>query len=203
MHQPRQPGPRRAEYEVRGGGRQGAGAVRRRGKRRYPREARVWVGVVPPDGPGQGPSSIARHHRRAGRDDAINRTAGQQQAGRRVDYERRHDDRSPDDAGRIEGVDKKVAVRREVMRHLISSLLMVAALSPAQGKQTFTGTITDNMCAKAGHAQMRMGPTDAECTTACVSVHGATYVLSDGKEVYALSDQRTPEKFAGQKVRIT
>ena len=89
------------------------------------------------------------------------------------------------------------------MKHLISSLLVVAALSAAQSKQTFTGTITDNMCAKAGHAQMRMGPTDAECTTACVSIHGATYVLYDGKEVYALSDQRTPEKFAGQKVRVT
>ena len=89
------------------------------------------------------------------------------------------------------------------MKHLISSLLVVAALSAAPGKQTFTGTITDNMCAKAGHAQMRMGPTDAECTTACVSIHGATYVLYDGKEVYALSDQRTPEKFAGQKVRVT
>ena len=89
------------------------------------------------------------------------------------------------------------------MTHLISSLLVVAALSAAQGKQTFTGTITDNMCARGGHAQMRMGPTDAECTTACVSAHGATYVLYDGKEVYALSDQRTPEKFAGQKVRVT
>jgi len=89
------------------------------------------------------------------------------------------------------------------MKYSISSLLVVAALSAAPGKQTFTGTITDNMCAKAGHAQMRMGPTDAECTTACVSIHGATYVLYDGKEVYALSDQRTPEKFAGQKVRVT
>jgi Protein of unknown function (DUF5818) len=89
------------------------------------------------------------------------------------------------------------------MKYPISSLLVVAALSAAQGKQTFTGTITDNMCARGGHAQMRMGPTDAECTTACVSAHGATYVLYDGKEVYALSDQRTPEKFAGQKVRVT
>src|SRR5467141_3400921 len=89
------------------------------------------------------------------------------------------------------------------MKNLIWRLLAVAALSAAQGKQTFTGTITDNMCAKAGHAQMRMGPTDAECTSACVSIHGATYVLYDGKEVYALSDQRTPEKFAGQKVRVT
>ena len=89
------------------------------------------------------------------------------------------------------------------MKHLILGLLAVAALSAAQGKQTFTGTITDDMCAKAGHAQMRMGPTDAECTTACVSVHGAKYVLYDGKDVYTLCDQRTPEKFAAQKVRVT
>jgi hypothetical protein len=49
---------------------------------------------------------------------------------------------------------------------------------------------------------MRMGPTDAECTLACVDVHGAAYVLLVGKDVYALSDQRTPEKFAGQKVKV-
>ena len=89
------------------------------------------------------------------------------------------------------------------MKHLTSSLLVVAALSAAPGKQTFTGTITDSMCATGDHSHMRMGPTDAECTVACVDVHGATYVLYDGKEVYALSDQRTPEKFAGQKVRVT
>jgi hypothetical protein len=89
------------------------------------------------------------------------------------------------------------------MKHLIWSLLAVAALSAAPGKQTFTGLITDDMCGKAGHSQMRMGPTDAECTTACISAHGATYVLYDGKQVYALSDQRTPEQFAAQKVRVT
>jgi hypothetical protein len=88
------------------------------------------------------------------------------------------------------------------MKHLILNLLAVAALSAAPGKQTFTGTITDDMCAKAGHSQMRMGPTDAACTIACIDVHGATYVLYDGKDVYTLSDQRTPEKFAGQKVRV-
>ena len=88
------------------------------------------------------------------------------------------------------------------MKHLILSLLAVAALSAAQGKQTFTGTITDNMCAKAGHSQMRMGPTDAECTIACIRAHDATYVLYDGKDVYTLSDQQTPEKFAAQKVRV-
>jgi hypothetical protein len=88
------------------------------------------------------------------------------------------------------------------MKHLIASLLAVAGLSAAD-KATFTGSITDNMCARAGHAQMRMGPTDADCTTACVGAHGAMYVLLDGKNVYTLSDQRTPEKFAGQKVKVT
>ena len=93
-------------------------------------------------------------------------------------------------------------MKREPMKHLISNLLAVAALSAAPAKQTFTGTITDDMCGKAGHSQMRMGPTDAACTTACVEAHGATYVLYDGKNVYTLSDQRTPEKFAGQKVKV-
>ena len=50
---------------------------------------------------------------------------------------------------------------------------------------------------------MRMGSTDAECTIACVIAHGAMYVLYDGKEAYTLSDQQTPEKFAGKKVTVT
>ena len=86
---------------------------------------------------------------------------------------------------------------------LIASRLALTSLPAAQSKQTFAGTITDDMCAKEGHASMRMGPTDAECTTACVAAHGAEYVLADGTSVYTLSDQKTPEKFAGQKVRVT
>jgi hypothetical protein len=88
------------------------------------------------------------------------------------------------------------------MKPLILSLLAVAALSPAQGTRLFTGTITDSMCANADHAQMRMGPTDAECTIACIKEHGATYVLYDSKDGYTLSDQRTPEKFAAHKVTV-
>ena len=88
-------------------------------------------------------------------------------------------------------------------KHLRWRLLAVAALSAVPGKRTFTGIITDDMCGKAGHSQMRMGPTDAECTIACISAHGATYVLYDGKEIYTLSDQRTPEQFAARKVTVT
>lgn len=89
------------------------------------------------------------------------------------------------------------------MTLLILGLLAIAATAAAQGKQTFTGTITDSMCATANHAPMRMGPTDAECTTACVEVHDADYVLYDGKEAYVLSDTRTAAKFAAQKVTVT
>jgi hypothetical protein len=88
------------------------------------------------------------------------------------------------------------------MKPLIVTLLAAASLSAAQGKQTFIGAITDNMCAKADHSQMQMGPTDAECTRECIRAHGAKYVLYDGKDPYTLSDQQTPAKFAGQKVTI-
>ena len=89
------------------------------------------------------------------------------------------------------------------MRPLLFSLLAIAALAAAPSKQTFTGIITDSMCARANHSQMQMGPTDAECTKACILEHGATYVLYDGNHAYELSDQKAPEKFAGQKVTIT
>jgi hypothetical protein len=88
------------------------------------------------------------------------------------------------------------------MKRFIPVLIALVTLSAAPAKATFTGTITDDMCAKAGHASMRMGPTDADCTRACVDVHGAAYVLADGTHVYQLSDQKAPDKFAGQKVKI-
>jgi hypothetical protein len=86
-----------------------------------------------------------------------------------------------------------------------AGVLALASLSAAQGKpQTFVGTITDSFCPKADHSQMQMGPTDADCVKACVAAHGATYVLYDGKgNLYELSDQKTPEKFAAQKVSVT
>ena len=91
----------------------------------------------------------------------------------------------------------------EMTRNLVVVLLATVGLSAAQGPQTFTGTITDHMCAAAGsHARMRMGPTDAECVRACVIGHDAMYVLLDGKDTYTLSDQVTPAKFAAQKVSV-
>ena len=73
----------------------------------------------------------------------------------------------------------------------------------APSQHSFTGVITDSMCSNGDHSGMRMGPTDAECTLACVSAHGAVFVLWTGKETWELSDQKRPEKFAGKKVRVT
>ena len=89
------------------------------------------------------------------------------------------------------------------MKRLGLGLLIVAALVSGQGARKFTGTITDSMCPRGDHSGMRMGPTDAECTLACVNAHGATLVLYDGKEAFNLSDQKAPEKFAGKKVTVT
>ena len=86
------------------------------------------------------------------------------------------------------------------MNYLIVGLLAGAALA-APGRRTFTGVITDDMCT-AGHAAMRMGPTDTECAVACADLHGSTYVLLVGKTVYALSDQKTTAGYAGQKVSV-
>ena len=95
-----------------------------------------------------------------------------------------------------------VSARRSFVTYLTASLFVAAALSAAQGTQTFTGVIADDQCGRNGHAQMRMGPTDAECTKICIIAHGAKYVLDDGTNMYVLSDQTLPEAFAAQKVTV-
>lgn len=85
---------------------------------------------------------------------------------------------------------------------VLAALGAVASLSAAQGKQTFTGVITDDMCPLGNHSRMQMGPTDAECARACAMAHGSAYVLFDGKSAYELDDQDAPEAFAGAKVRV-
>ena len=88
------------------------------------------------------------------------------------------------------------------MKTAIAGLLLIVAVSASQQTRTFAGVISDDMCAKADHSPMRMGPTDAECTNACVSAHGAAYVLYDGSTVYTLNSRQALEGFAGRKVRI-
>jgi len=88
------------------------------------------------------------------------------------------------------------------MTRVLMIIVALVGLSAAQGTRAFTGVITDSECSMADHRFMQMGPTDAECVTACIAEHGATYVLYDGTNVYELSDQNAPAKFAAQKVTV-
>lgn len=88
----------------------------------------------------------------------------------------------------------------------ILMLFLMGALFVATGSaaRTFTGVITDSMCG-VDHKSMKMG-SDDKCTKECVRTSSdkkTKYALNDGKNVYVLSDQQTPESFAGQHVRVT
>jgi hypothetical protein len=89
---------------------------------------------------------------------------------------------------------------------IIPVLITVAALglstAYAQEKKTYVGIVTDTMC-KTSHAVMKVTP-DEKCVRDCVG-DGKThkYALAQGNAVYTLSDQQTPAKFAGRKVKVT
>lgn len=82
----------------------------------------------------------------------------------------------------------------------LASLLITGAMVAGAASQTFTGVITDSMCGK-DHAMMKVTP-DSKCVRECVK-QGSKYALFDGRNSYVLSDQKTPQQFAGQKVKIT
>lgn len=81
---------------------------------------------------------------------------------------------------------------------LFAVSVLVGSLSAAS--ETHVGVVTDTMCG-ANHAPMKVSP-DSKCVLECVK-HGSKYALLEGTKVYTLSDQETPAKFAGQKVKVT
>lgn len=90
-------------------------------------------------------------------------------------------------------------------RTLMLSMAILLAVgssfaSPKTGEKTFVGNISDSMC---GVKHMMPGG-DKQCTVECVK-SGSKYVLADpaSGQVYELSDQKRPEAFAGEKVKVT
>lgn len=98
---------------------------------------------------------------------------------------------------------------------LAAGLLMAALSFAAQKSETFTGEIMDSGCASTGtHAGMLAGHGMAGkendpaakkmCTTDCVKAGGHLVLYQAGtKTVYQLDDQKKPEAFAGQSVKIS
>jgi hypothetical protein len=77
--------------------------------------------------------------------------------------------------------------------------LAITAMLNAASPQTFMGVITDTQC---GSMHAMKGHSDAECAKMCAK-GSAQYALFDGRRVLQLSDQKTPAKFAAQKVKVT
>jgi len=86
------------------------------------------------------------------------------------------------------------------MKKIVLSVAVAALMLTADGRQTLTGTITENMCGN-DHTTMKMGP-DAKCIAECVKSMGAKYALWDGKTVYELSDQKSAAKYIARKVNV-
>ena len=85
------------------------------------------------------------------------------------------------------------------MKKVISLIFSGALIVSAAGPQNFKGIVTDSMCGK-DHAMMKVNP-DSKCVVECAR-HGSKYALFNGKTAYVLSDQKTPEQFAGKKVTV-
>jgi hypothetical protein len=88
------------------------------------------------------------------------------------------------------------------MKSTLFMLSAAALMFAADPGRTFTGVITDTMCGKE-HAHMGVSP-DPKCVKECMKMDKSVkYALFDGKNIYKLSDQKTPEQFAAQKVKVT
>jgi hypothetical protein len=83
------------------------------------------------------------------------------------------------------------------MKRFILTMAMAGTLAAAS--QTFTGVITDTLC---GAKHNMKGHSDVDCAKMCAKASGQ-YALFDGQNVLKLSDQKTPAKFAAQKVKVT
>lgn len=97
--------------------------------------------------------------------------------------------------------------------HLITLILLMTCCLGARagsGAQTFSGEITDDLCAKyKSHTKMMqemksMTSDPATCTKKCIQL-GAHYVLYDRQKdaIYKLDNPQKAEPFAGKTVRIS
>ena len=86
------------------------------------------------------------------------------------------------------------------MKTTLLAIACAAALSAAGGPTTVTGVITDSACG-ASHSMMK-GHADDDCVRMCVK-GSADYTLYDVKNVWKLSDQKTPARFIAKHVKVT
>ena len=91
-------------------------------------------------------------------------------------------------------------------------LLSVLVLAAAKREQQFSGVISDSQCAYNIHSQTHshqemlkmhtMGNSEADCVKTCVKIGGSYVLLTKDNKVWQLSDQKTPARFAAQRVVV-
>ncbi len=99
---------------------------------------------------------------------------------------------------------------RRIAIATVFCFLAIVGTAAAQ-QSTFTGQISDSICARDGsHKETMsqskdMGKTSAACATACVDRLNAKFVLFNPKtkKIYELTDQAQARKFAGKDVKVT
>jgi hypothetical protein len=84
---------------------------------------------------------------------------------------------------------------------LLAAVVCLNAYSFAGAARKYTGIITDDMC--SGDHKMMGGTDAAKCTAECVKSMHSKYALQSGSRTWILSDQKTPEQYAGKKVVVT
>ena len=84
---------------------------------------------------------------------------------------------------------------------VLATVAAVAAQTPTRSK-VYSGVISETMCG-INHTPMGITP-DPKCIVECVKHgRGVRYALViDAKTMYTLSDQQTPERFAGERVTV-
>jgi hypothetical protein len=96
---------------------------------------------------------------------------------------------------------------------LLAALIFMGPAPSGAGETTFEGEIADSQCAMGVHSLNRShkemiemghaGSTAEDCTRYCVHSRGGRYVLLTKHDVFKLDNQEMPEKYAGQKVKLT
>ena len=99
-------------------------------------------------------------------------------------------------------------IRKQMFRILaLVALLALAATLLMGATQTFTGVVTDDMCAKSGGMNkhtMAPGKPDADCVRGCVKAGAHFALYTPDKKVYVLKgDPKQFDALAAQKVTVT
>jgi len=98
------------------------------------------------------------------------------------------------------------------MRKLVPLVWLLSVSVCGAAEQTWTGTITDSMCAKSHtanieHALESAGRrmTEHECTVGCVARRGQKYVFVSNGKTYQIENQQAPEleTHAAEEVRLS